>query len=398
LNERLLAARLAATRVTDRPGPLTGDLPRIYHAWHQELHGRLAQRFVDLQPSQLFVTCTANARSELVIGPDSRTIVHDQHLGRTLNRMTSYVIREWPASRVQSWAFERLATLAFVGGDLTSTQLGLAFASRFRSADEPPPPDETLDRVRGVFAGAQEFFVLAHEVAHTALGSAAHERLEGHLQDELDAELARTEVVGTKNADEIAAQLARDVATAVERHTGQSPPIDFAPPARLLRAEDGLDERAWLRAHRFLYEEVACDLIATELTLEHFAESDPSIGPQTVLPAILMALHHLTSLEFLATVVDPRALELEATLQATMVRKSVWRDMTRKMYEAERGELGRMYVSATQHHAKYLGDQVLFIVPGHWREAQESLAGRARDNAPDVALLRDAVWSFAKPG
>jgi len=144
--------------------------------------------------------------------------------------------------------------------------------------------------------------------------------------------------------------------------------------------------------------EVACDLIATELTLEHFAESDPSIGPQTVLPAILMALHHLTSLEFLATVVDPRALELEATLQATMVRKSVWRDMTRKMYEAERGELGRMYVSATQHHAKYLGDQVLFIVPGHWREAQESLAGRARDNAPDVALLRDAVWSFAKPG
>jgi hypothetical protein len=398
LNERLLAARLFATRVTDEPGPISGELPRIYHAWHQELHGRLAQRFVDLQHSQLFVTCTANARSELVIGPGSRTIVHDQHLGRTLNRMTSFVVREWPASRVQSWAFERLATLAFVRGDLASTQLALAFASRFRHADEPPSADETLDRVRGLFVTAQEFFVLAHEVAHTALGSAAHERLEDDLREELDAELAHREAVGRENADENAAQLARDVATAVERHTGQPPPVDFEPPARLLRVEDGLDERAWLRAHRFLYEEVACDLIATELTLEHFAEFDPKIGPQTVLPAILMALHHLTSLEYLATVVDSRALELEATLQSTMVRKSVWRDMTRKMYEPEVGELGPMYVSATQHHARYLGDQVLFIVPGHWREAHELLAGRSRDDVPNAALLRDAVWSFANPG
>ena len=169
----------------------------------------------------------------------------------------------------------------------------------------------------------------------------------------------------------------------------------------MARRDDPPDEAAWLRAHKFLYEELACDLIATELTLEHFNDLDVAIGIQTVLPAILMALHNLTSLEYLRTLGDPQAAVAE-TLRAAMIRKSVWRKMTRSMYDAESPEpLGPLYVDVvTQDHAHKLGDQVLFIVPTTWREARATIAALRKGKPeilPDAKRLHDIVWSLAKP-
>ena len=166
----------------------------------------------------------------------------------------------------------------------------------------------------------------------------------------------------------------------------------------MARRDDRPDEAAWLRAHKFVYEELACDLIAMELTLEHFNDLDAAIGTQTVLPAILMALHNLTSLEYLRTLGEGTVAE---TLRAAMIRKSVWRTMTRSMYEAESPEpLGPLYVDVTQDHAHKLGDQVLFIVPTTWSEARATIAALRKDKPetlPDAKRLHDIVWSLAKP-
>lgn len=400
--ERIVATRLAATRTTKAVGPLDGLLARHYHAWHADLNARLAKRFDDLQPADLFVTCTANAQSELLVGADWQAIVHDQHLGRTLNRMTIFVLRDWPASRVHAWAFERLATAALSRGDLKSTQLALALSASLANADEVPGKEPDLDGARAVMVTIQEFFVLAHEVAHTALGEAAHEYLEKNLGAELELALKQREAVQLENQDAIADQMAHDVAQAVSRHIGGTASAEDVERLRELgRVDDALDEGDWLRTHQFLYEELACDLIATELTLDYFRDLHETADVETVLPAILMALHHLTSLEYLKTIGDPNALSIHQTLQATMVRKSVWRDMTRKMYGVESSvALGHLYVEVTQDHAHKLGDQVLFIVPAVWDKARSMLDGKdgaASSKEPDVSALRDAVWSFAQP-
>ena len=402
--ERLVAAHLAATRITHMEEPLDGPLAGHYRAWHAELTDRLVTRFDDLEPAPLFVTCTANARSELLSGAGWRTIVHDQHLGRTLNRMTYFVLNDWPSSRVQAWAFERLATAALGRGDIDATQLALALSAGLSNLDEPPTVDPARDAARAVMVTIQEFFVLAHEVAHTALGEAAHARLEGHLRDELETAFEQRTAVLEEQRDAIADQMARDVAEAVSRHlgAGAASAEDLERLRDFADVDGGLDEAAWLRTHPFLYEELACDLIATELTLEHFQDIDPAIDLRTVLPAVLMALHHLTSLEYLGTISDVGALDIGQTLGAAMVRKSVWRDLTRKMYEAGSDvHLGRLYVDVTQDHAHKLGDQVLFIVPTIWREARAELDARREgtdaSEPKDIGQLRDLVWSFARP-
>ncbi len=400
IDHRVVAARLAAMRITRAVGPLDSALAHHYRAWHAELTQGLAKRFGNLEPAELFVTCTANAQSELLRGAGWCTIVHDQHLGRTLNRMTYFVVRDWPASRVQAWAFERLAIAALSRGDLHATQLALALSSHLANVDEAPGENAALDAARALMVTIEEFFVLAHEVAHTALGAAAHANLERHLGDELDLAL-KNDTVDPEQQDAIADQMARDVAQAVSRHIGGSPSAEDLERLREMACrDDPPDEAAWLRAHKFLYEELACDLIATELTLEHFNDLDAAIGTQTVLLAILMALHNLTSLEYLRTLGDPQAAVAE-TLRAAMIRKSVWRKMTRSMYDAESPEpLGPLYVDVTQDHAHKLGDQVLFIVPTTWREARATIVALRKDKPetlPDAKRLHDIVWSLAKP-
>ena len=148
IDHRVVAARLAAMRITRAVGPLDGALAHHYRTWHAELTQGLAKRFGNLEPAELFVTCTANAQSELLCGAGSCTIVHDRHLGRTLNRMTYFVVRDWPASRVQAWAFERLAIAALSRGDLHATQLALALSSHLANVDEAPAENAALD-VRG---------------------------------------------------------------------------------------------------------------------------------------------------------------------------------------------------------------------------------------------------------
>lgn len=399
----VIAARLGATRITQMAGPLSGPLPEHYRAWHAELGDRLATRFDDLEPSELFVTCTANAQSELLSGDGWQAIVHDQHLGRTLNRMTYFVLRDWPPSRVQAWAFERLATAALSRGDLEGTQLALGLSAVLSQVDEAPGSDHDLDAARALMVTIQEFFVLAHEVAHTALGETAHASLESHLRDELESSLGRDEQVHDEHLGAIADKMARDVAEAVRRHTGvTASPEDLDRLRRTVHPGDMLDEVAWLRDHRYLYEEMACDLIATELTVDHFKEMHEEIDVRTVLPAILMGLHNLASLEFLATISGADASVPEGTLRAAMMRKSVWRDMTRKMYDAETpAGLGRIYVDLSEDHAHKLGDQILFIVPTIWREAQRELEARRGAELPSEvggARMRDAVWAFADPG
>jgi hypothetical protein len=402
IERQVVAARLAAVRITRAVGPLDGPLTRHYQAWHAELTEALAKRFTDLKPAELFVTCTANAQSELLVGSSGRTIVHDQHLGRTLNRMTYFVVRDWPASRVQAWAFERIATATLGRGDLNATQLALALSSHLGNVDDAPDDDAALDAVRALIVTIEEFFVLAHEVAHSALGAEAHANLEKRLGDELDLALARDDAADPEHEAAIADQMARDIAQAVSRHIGGSPSAEDLEPLReMARGEDPPDEAAWLRGHKFLYEEVACDLIATELTLEHFHELDAAIDLQTVLPAILMALHNLTSLEYLRTLAEAESPAVAETLRATTIRKSVWRRMTRSMYEAESPEpLGPLYVAVTQDHAHKLGDQVLFIVPTTWREARATIAGLREDKEealPDASKLHEIVWSLAQP-
>ncbi len=388
-------------RITRAAGPLDGPLAHHYHAWHAELTEGLTKRFGDLEPAGLFVTCTANAQSELLRGAGWRTIVHDQHLGRTLNRMTYFIVRDWPASRVQAWAFERLAIAALSRGELDAAQLALALSSHLANVDEAPGQDAALDAARALMVTIEEFFVLAHEVAHTALGAAAHANLEKNLGDQLDLALKRDETVDPEDQAAVAEQMARDIAQAVSRHIGGSPSAEDLECLReLARREDRPDEAAWLRAHKFLYEELACDLIATELTLEHFNDPDAAIDMQTVLPAILMALHNLTSLEYLRTLGDSEGAVAE-TLRAAMIRKSVWRKMTRGMYEAESPvPLGPLYVDVTQDHAHKLGDQVLFIVPTTWRQAQAKIAAlreHKEETLPDAKALHDIVWSLARP-
>lgn len=400
--DRIVAARLEATRITKMAGPLSGELPDRYEKWHAELNDRLSRRFTNLEPAPLFVTCTANAQSELLIGEGGRTIVHDQHLGRTLNRMTYFVVRDWPASRVHAWAFERIATAALGRGDPQGTQLALALSAGLKDVDDVPEQNPTLDRARALMVDIQEFFVLAHEVAHTALGEAAHTSLKEHLREELEHNLRQREAVVADNRDAIADQIAQDVAGAVDRYLGATASEEDLKRLRSLADIDRVpNEIDVLNSHRFLYEELACDLIATEITLEHFREIHDLFNLQTVLPAILMALHHLTSLEYLRIVGSPNNDSISQTLQAAMIRKSVWRDMTRQMHEAECPDsLGELYLAVTQDHAHKLGDQVLFIVPVTWNRAQETLATQSSDRSstPDLAMLREAVWKLARPG
>jgi hypothetical protein len=395
-----VAAHLTATRITELTGPRDGEIAGDYRAWHADLTRQLGERFTGLKPVELFVACTANAKSELLVADGVRTIVHDEYLGRTLNRMTRFVIHDWPPNLVQSWAFERVATAAWARGDAAATRLGLGFAAHVGRTAKPPTPNPALDAVRQVFVTLQEFFVLAHEVAHSALGETAHESLEKHLRDELDAILRQSAAVQEDLTEVLAESMANDVAQAVARHLGMDEPPDdgFEQLKEFGRGGHDFDEGAWLRDHPYLYEEVACDLMATELTLEHFHEENSAIDTQTVLSAILMALHHLTSLEYLESLIGDH--ETGATLHATMVRKSVWRQMTRATYDVQcPSPLGEVYAQITQDHAKKVGDQVLFVVPVQWRKAHALLA-EAEDNhlsPANAKALRDLIWALARP-
>jgi len=299
---------------------------------------------------------------------------------------------------VHAWAFERVATAALTRGDVDATRLALALSAHLGNVDEAPGPDADRDAARALMVTIEEFFVLTHD---TALGEAAHENLERHLRDELEAALRSREAVQAEHWDAITDQMARDISQAVSRHVGGAPSeADLDRLREFARVEETLDEVDWLGRHQFLYEELACDLIATELTLEHFRDLDPAIDTRVVLPAILMALHHLTSLEYLRTIVDADdGSSAGQTLGATMVRKSVWRDVTRNMYDAQSAsELGRMYVDVTQEHVHKLGDQVRFIVPTTWRDARTALAARqttACTGEPTGGRLRNAVASLA---
>jgi len=398
-----VAAHLTATRITELTGPRDGELAGHYRAWHADLTRRLGERFTRLKPVELFVACTANAKSELLVTDGTRTIVHDEYLGRTLNRMTRFVIHDWPPNLVQSWAFERVATAAWARGDAAATRLGLGFAAHLGQAAEKPALNPALDAVRQLLVTLQEFFVLAHEVAHSALGEASHESLERHLGDELDAIFRQGVAVQEDLTEAVAEAMANDVAQAVARHLGMDAPPDegLEQLKEFGRDGDGFDEGAWLRDHPYLYEEVACDLIATELTLEYFHEENSAIDVQTVLSAVLMALHHLTSLEYLESLVGARGDKAWATLRATMVRKSVWQQMTRAMYDAQcPSRLAEVYAQITQDHAKKVGDQVLFVVPVEWEQAQALLAkdGRHQDvTRAKTKALRGLIWSLARP-
>lgn len=398
----IVATRLTATRITDTPGPLGTEMAVHYRAWHAELTERLATRFTSLEPADLFVTCTANAESELLIGAHGRTIVHDQHLGRTLNRMTLFVVGEWPASRVQAWAFERLATAALVRGDYESSQLALGLHASLVQADDAPRNSEETMAAKSLIVTIQEFFVLAHEVAHTALGNTTHEQLEAHLSDDLDVVYAKAKDTEIDLNSEIDRQWKTDLTVAIKRHLGTDETPTEEDLSRLdpIEKPEPLDERDWLRSHKYMYEELACDLIATELTVDHFRDLHDAIELRTVLPAILLALHNLTTLEYLRSIGDDRTDDIQETLVAAMIRKSVWRNMTRRMYQDQSPySLAEYYVQITEEHAHYLGDQVLFIVPTTWTMLLKEIGkrdGKLEVDETELMGLRSLVWSFAK--
>jgi hypothetical protein len=400
--EGTVARHLAATRITEAVGPLDGPIAKHYKAWFSDLTERLARRFGELEPTDLFVTCTANAESELLVGEDWRVIVHDQHFGRTLNRLTTFVLRSWPVTRVQAWAFERIAVVALERGDLDSTQLALALSSTLSQIDDPPEEEPVLDAARALMVEIGEFFVLAHEVAHTALGEGAYTSLEKHLYAELEESFEQERKTSVENRDLISRQMVDDVAHALNQHLRSEPSAADLRRLREIAPIDGdRKEIEWLANHKFLYEELACDQIATELTIERFRDWFELIDTQTVLPAILMTLHHLTSLEYLRAIGRGDRSTIAPTIRSTMLRKSVWRTMTRRMYhDQSAAPLGELYVSVTQDHAHKLGDQVLFIVPILWDKARESLARKRGGGAPlepDLQALREIVWSHARP-
>lgn len=398
------AAHVAATRITGFRTEVKGPLSDVYHGWHRDLTAQLRTRFSDLQECDLHVACTANARSELLALGPAKVIVHDQHLGRTLNRLTQFVLGDWPASRVQAWAFERVAVAGFAAGDLEGARLALAMSSQLRTQNPVPAIDPKLDDTRKLFVSLQEFFVLAHEVAHTALGEHAHGWLEQHFRDEIREGFSRQGAIGREYAEAIAEQMVSDVVAAIGRHFGSVNPS----PEQLedlrqfaLRGEK-FDEFEWLQKNPYLYEEIACDLIATELTIDRFAKLADVIDPQAVLPALLMGLHHLTSIEYLHGIGDPRVEDTEHTLQAAMVRKSAWRQVTRAMYHDQVPvAMGDMYTQVTQHQAGVVGDQALFIVPVMWQQARELLTKRSEPDGGrrvDADRLRELIWSLADPG
>lgn len=241
----------------------------------------------------LHTVASPDAIVETLAVDGDAVIVYDHYLAQSFFRLTRFALEGWPADLVMAWACRPLgitfARLGRFGEALVSIH-----ASRELPESTPPVYPAVHDGLLNM--SLQEYFVLAHECAHTALE---------HGDPRLVARTGFNEVVdrGIRHCDDLpttpaqrkadiqaAARRAMAAALRTMRTTAQVTPLDQSSP----RAPTELG--AYLVSHPHLYEEFRCDVIATEVTMK-FAKVKLGLNPRDVLPAILQALLNLDALE-----------------------------------------------------------------------------------------------------
>ncbi|HWM63986.1 MAG TPA: hypothetical protein VNP96_08375 [Solirubrobacterales bacterium] len=375
---------LSQSRLAEDPAAAPSPISENYQRTFAELKERLA--FDPADSPELFVAYTPEARVETLEIDGDCSIVYDQRLGQSFNRLNDFALADWPQPYVIQWGLKHLAVALAGCGDSDAAGAALMCSQVWPVKDRPTTRSKEIFPVRMIVTAIQEHFVLAHECVHAAIERGLPTADRAEFVANLDAVAAFLDEQ-TGNPDEAERQMIQDEARAVQAMSGAqgTPDPQLEERLRSARAQetrDGGRAAGEILAGKLdLREELLCDQIASELVLAKFAAMKLDFA--TILTSILHAFHNLTSLSVIRSLArdwredGPPSPEL----QALTVRKGVWRTNMRATEEAlglDR-EAHSGFVEITELHASTVGDPILFILPFEFHRIMEKLDGESFD-------------------
>ncbi|MFF3639084.1 hypothetical protein [Streptomyces sp. NPDC002250] len=172
----LIEAYVTATRGAGASARVTPRFKTFYtYAFASMVDSlrRLAGRS-DLGKVALKVTWSNNVKAETVRIEDVTYIVLDQFVGQTFRKLTRFTVREYEARHLDAYLFKLYANLSLVNGHpWAALEFGLCHR---RWEDHRVLPRVREEEVEAWLA-QQDYFVLAHELAHWFLRSGSLEAL-----------------------------------------------------------------------------------------------------------------------------------------------------------------------------------------------------------------------------
>jgi hypothetical protein len=360
-----------------------------YALFLDDIFGRLSLPTA-LRP-RLYFASTPDAHTETVFLRDEAVIVEDVQLAQCLADLSRFSLESWPADHVMAWAFRILAVALIRFGRVGEATVALDMAERWVSS-APPSVPATWSGARH-FA-LQQYFVLAHECAHTALADGDPEIVarEG-FREVVDSILAALDQQLTNGSAELKSSLADEITKADADAMGRAART-VSPDARALPFDAAsLDKTAFGFANavgrkEHLYEELRCDVIATELTMD-FARHALRADRETALSSIFLTMSNLVALDrvrYHARCIA-QAPHLGQTREIAL-RRGFWRMHALLFYAKHAGGQDALDASLTlvsNQHLKYVLDILNDAVPLEFIEGlikvpQARLDAMATDN------------------
>jgi len=302
--------QLSATFGDDHAKRVLAPLESLYRRYYDETWQRYAELTVNHggrldDPPQFHVVHSPKSYPHNIRSAGEVAIIYDQHLGQVFNRLTALTLEDASPALVDCYLQKLFAQRCYVVGDFDSAALFGSVAYLMKSNlknDKQQSP--ALDAMRSVLVGLQERFVIAHELAHTALGSSEElltncEWLFGNLvTDYYDL---REESGASLSEAEANSQFWDDVDAAfMRRNPGATIPEEAKLAARSQKptarsgAERETEQR--LRADPLLRREFLCDSLAATSLLTGSKDLSEVIA---AFVASTAALHNLRLLKIL---------------------------------------------------------------------------------------------------
>lgn len=346
---------------------------------------------------QLHICHSLSALPETLLNDGTRTVIYDQNLGQSFNRLTDFVVSDWPPNLVLRWGFKHLGiTLAGLGKYMEAS-VALMLHKTWPDDGRPTARSNEMLSVRGPLVYMQEYFVLAHECVHAAIDRPDSpfdlRGFEGVIDQVVSLRKKRLDALDPSVAEADRSKFAEDELQAISsgslNYAISSEDTEVLTSRVPELPSDVLGE--WIAERQHLREELLCDAIATQLTVKRFAVEGLSVG--YVLANLLHALHNLTSLEVVrqcgrkvAGAPDAQAIEISA-------RKSFWRELTGILYgeEIRRVPGSDLLVEVTEAHAKSVGDQLIFTLSAEFSHGLERLAPQLSDLAASEDYVRQIL-------
>lgn len=384
----LLTKRYIGQSRLARENPTDGPWQHQRHA--EFLSDVLARLGTDGPPAppELQIVSTVNAEVETLDLAGKHVLIFDRDFGQTLATLNGFLVDKPQPEGILSWGLSRIAASLAIQGDSERAFAALS-GSVFLDSAGYAAADRYLTYVaHGVLL--QEYFAIAHECAHMAMsdgGLGGFTQIYGQIVRGIADQFGRPDnsQAGEESWRDPLVMLQKAAIGAILRDPA-APPADSKYEEWLSEVSRSTVPDLMRDAPSRLREELTCDAIATELTLDAWSDA---IGEAEIIEAIFNGLSNLLSSEYVRfigrlaasrSLADPEQglplsvqimVGLTGNMQSVIVRRIVWR---RWLY-ARAGNDDETWATLTALTERYEQRVSVFLqlLPGQFRSGYDSM-------------------------